>query len=461
MAKIKNGVLTSQKRDVADACARAIGVGEQLIEAMRPHYSVESLEYIAYLAVGRTMILYGESLELAYQKHVKSSRRTNANSKVFERQMQIVESLENLLNIGLQSIEKIHQPTRVLLGIDWTWITQINARWYARKFGIQQSATMTDQAFIRCLLELMNMEHGLIEAGWDQLAIQAYSNHAKHHLETLSDIYEETQRVGSPTYLRLFHASGYSAKGKVALVMQQMGARIDTNGMLQLTGYRFDPQMPPHSVFWERFAATVKSAYPRGLDPEKNPDVSKEALKIIHQFRMYIDRQNIRYVRMFFEGATDLEKLLVYGQTHRLLFSQTSRLHNRFSDQHAFSGQINNKVTTKNGLSEFIVNVETGEFVTQWDVLQEQNGQVGIFSDDYQPDSLAGKKMVETESFNYSKNPQEHPLFDVIPANAKKGLEHDLKIAAKKYWKSETWVVNGRRYVEKYTKKSDYKIFEK
>lgn len=68
MAKIKNEVLTSQKRDVADACARAIVAGEQLIEAMRPHYSVELLEYIAYLAVGRTMILYGESLELAYCK---------------------------------------------------------------------------------------------------------------------------------------------------------------------------------------------------------------------------------------------------------------------------------------------------------------------------------------------------------------------------------------------------------
>ena len=91
---------------------------------------------------------------------------------------------------------------------------------------------------------------------------------------------------------------------------------------------------------------------------------------------MYIDRQNITYIRFFKqEGDTDEQALKRYvsstkpqGMGGRKLKS-SARLHNKYPEGASYS-LINKKRLTPNFHSEFILN-EEGTFVTQWDVLVE------------------------------------------------------------------------------------------
>lgn len=463
MTKRTKQLFSSQKSEVERNCARAIVAGERLIEVMRLCYSKNSVAYRVYLAVGQAMILYGEALEVAY---VKSCSKVKRTAKSFTKQMETVVLLEKLLAEGLQTIEKDLEEVMLASSEEWDWLVKVEELWsvrgFVQKYGMNQLIAMTNAMPNLYLEALMNLERSLIEDGWDHQAMQACFNHANQYLEELPDIYSEVQRVGSETYLRLFDASAYSDQDKIALVMGHMHAMIDDKGMLQLNGgYQLDPEMPPHHLFLASFAKAVVSAYPKGLLPKNNPNTPEEILKVIHQCRMYFDRHNITYIRTHYSGITDFDKLLAYGKEHRLNFSKTSRLHNRYSAYYPFKGQENDKVTTKNGLSEFIINVTTGKFITQWDILQEKNGQVGIFSKEYHPESLQAKEIVETESFNYSNQAKEHQLFDVEPARANEGLEHPIKVVAKKYWKSEFWSFQGGNYFESYKKKTDYPLLKR
>ena len=96
---------------------------------------------------------------------------------------------------------------------------------------------------------------------------------------------------------------------------------------------------------------------------------------MIHQFRMYIDKHNIEYVRNNFDGKTDYEKLKNYAAEFEfsLYYGEPSRHHNKIQKDSAFDGQKYDKILTPNRLSEFIINVETGEFVTEWDVLKTKD----------------------------------------------------------------------------------------
>lgn len=385
------------------------------------------------------------------------------------------EVVEALLKVGLKMVGKKHEAD--FTSHDLRWFHEVNQRWnhreFVKKYQIERLDVISDRVFERYVEKLKIHENILrIAEGWDQYAIFEYFkqiNQRLRKIDTMQVVFEqlpifkeETKRVGSMLYTKLFNASSYTDKEKVALVMKQLQASIDQNGMLQLKGpFQLDSEMPPHHLFLENFARSVIKAYPKGLIPKNNPDTPRATLKKIHQFRMYLDRQNIGYIRAHYFGLTDLDKLLAYGKKHRLSFNQTSRLHNRYSVNNPFKGQENDKITTKNGLSEFIVNVTTGKFMTQWDVLQEENGKIGIFSEGYQPNTLKGKELVETESFNYSDQAKEHQLFDVAPASAQQGLEHDAKIAAKKYWKSEAWSFQGGNYIESYKKKTDYPLLKK
>lgn len=410
----------------------------------------ESLKRM-YQSLGRTVLLYAESV----------------NNGQNQAQLAVV---EELLEEGLHLIE--NKQVSNLTEKEWSWIHLVNQSWYryefVKKYHIRQPMTMTEDVFQKYLEKLRISEKMLAKKEqWDDAAIQAFFNQW-HFLAKQSDgtermaqqfvwLNKEVQKVGSQTYTILFNASKSSERVKIDRVLQHLQAKIDDRGLLQLMAQqRLDVEIPPHSFFWESFAKSVRKAYPRGLLPQNNPAIPQDRLKMIHQFRMYIDRQNINYIRTHYSGVTDLDKLLAYGKEQRLSFCQTSRLHNRFSTEYPFEGQVNDKITTKNGLSEFIVDVTTGDFVTQWDVLEVKESEIGIFSDDYHPNTLQGKAIVETESFNYSNQAKMHQLFDVDPAGAHHGLEHSIKIAAKKYWKSEEWRFLGGNYFERYKKKSDY-----
>ena len=134
-------------------------------------------------------------------------------------------------------------------------------------------------------------------------------------------------------------------------------------------------------------------------------------------FRYYLDRQAIYYIRSHYEGANDYEKLLAYGKENNIEFDYTtgSNYHNRFEKSDGFKRPYNMKVQVPQGNSakgkdlnnarmvEFIVNIDTGEFESQWDVYDKHKLANGRYDSDpgkYSNDEEL-REIANTESFNY------------------------------------------------------------
>ena len=133
-------------------------------------------------------------------------------------------------------------------------------------------------------------------------------------------------------------------------------------------------------------------------------------------FRYYLDRQAIYYIRNHYEGANDYEKLLAYGKENDIEFDYTTgaNLHNRFEKSDGFQRPYNMKVQVPKGntaegddlnnarMVEFIVNMDTGEFDSQWDAYDKHKLPNGRYNSDpsvYSEDEL--REIANTESFNY------------------------------------------------------------
>ena len=133
-------------------------------------------------------------------------------------------------------------------------------------------------------------------------------------------------------------------------------------------------------------------------------------------FRYYLDRQGIYYIRSHYEGANDYEKLLAYGKENKIKFDYTTgaNFHNRFDPKAGFKRPYNMKVQVPQGntaggedlnnarMVEFIVNIDTGEFESQWDAYDNYKLQDGSY--DSNPGKYSNEELREianTESFNY------------------------------------------------------------
>ena len=134
-------------------------------------------------------------------------------------------------------------------------------------------------------------------------------------------------------------------------------------------------------------------------------------------FRYYLDRQAIYYIRSHYEGEKDYEKLLAYGKENNIEFDYTTgaNFHNRFKESEGFKRPYNMKVQVPKGNSskdkdlnnarmvEFIVNMDTGEFESQWDVYDKHKLANGRYESDpgknINDDEL--REIANTESFNY------------------------------------------------------------
>ena len=311
------------------------------------------------------------------------------------------------------------------------------------------------------------------EYGWDKSAVLAYMEAVNtkfnlfgangyeaqnvmedEYLQEIERIYESARQIGSDVYTYMFEESKISPKKKALLVIEQMGGYMDNNGMLQFgEGDRFAPEMAPHSAFLEAYAECVRKAYKKkNLDSE-----------VIHQFRMYIDKQNIEYVRGYYEGKTDYERLKAYAKNFnmKLYYGEPSRHHNKTEKEEKFKEQRYDKILTPNKLSEFIIDTETGSFVTEWDVLKKtKSNQVQSKTATYKNiEKSEKKKVVNSESFNYAPADYNdaHYRLDVLPATPadsrkKTYLDNNFKRSLKKIWKSPERV----QYKEKYKSPKDY-----
>lgn len=239
--------------------------------------------------------------------------------------------------------------------------------------------------------------------------------------------------------------------GRIIDVIRKMGGYIDSHGMLQLKkGFLVGERVPPHSPLFEKWADMVVAEYgDTGL-----LEIPDEEGRMIHQFRMYIDRHNITYVRKHFKekGMTDEEALEAYvfaanergGLNGRKLLREPARLHNKYpsdSDYWRYQrGRENKKRLTPDFHSEFILDRE-GNFVSQWNVLEmDKNGYVigdiayyRMEHDRKYTWEDFGRQIMDTESFNYaSENDAVHKKLDIQPPGR---LDTDLRRQIAREWK--------------------------
>ena len=239
-------------------------------------------------------------------------------------------------------------------------------------------------------------------------------------------------------------------------LLRKCGGYLDIHGMLQLgQGFVFDKNTPPHSEAFGHYAESVR-AYcgEQGIMGLKNVTQAR----MLHQFRMYIDRHNIRYIRGRFKkpGMTDEEALELYvhkpavegGLGGQRLLREPARLHNKYpsdSDYKRYAkGRENKKRLAPDFHAEFIVDIH-GNFVSQWNVLEEdQKGRVisdiAYYRRKYQKTGEAydwegaQRQIMDTESFNYANaNDVMHKMLDIKPPQR---YDTDLRRQISSGWKS-------------------------
>ena len=280
--------------------------------------------------------------------------------------------------------------------------------------------------------------------GWDKDAIKGYVKGVSKRtadIKTGSELnarrdalYAETKEIGSDIYTEMYASSKLDSKAKVELVLKQLGAETDDNQFMHLTSktHKISENLPPHGDFNMYFRRDVVKAFgdkhlnslsgKKLTDKERKEELKKISQKEIalrqqvHFFRYYLDRQAIYYIRSHYEGATDYEKLLAYGKENNIEFDYTTgaNFHNRFKESEGFQRPYNMKVQVPQGNSakgkdlnnarmvEFIVNLDTGEFDSQWDAYDKHKLANGRYDSDpgkYSNEEL--REIANTESFNY------------------------------------------------------------
>ena len=272
-------------------------------------------------------------------------------------------------------------------------------------------------------------------------------------------------QIGSVNYMRALKQSGLNAHEQLDLIINHhLQAYIDDHGFLQFpsTIYQFSSQLAPTSFFYPYFRDLVVTAYSK-----------KEGLKAdllgrkVHLFRSYLDRQNIAFIRRYQRPflspeATDFQRLISYAQDNhfKLDFKTGATYHNRYHDK--FTVPYNMKIQlVRNSyrwqnnparMIEFIVEIATGKFVSQWNVYHfDEQGRIDTNPANYSTDQL--RQVADTESFNYGipyggypvvgKYRHTHQLLDINqPTNS------ELRQVAKKYWQAPLDYDKGGNYAD-------------
>ncbi|CAK8054034.1 DUF3114 domain-containing protein [Eupransor demetentiae] len=268
-------------------------------------------------------------------------------------------------------------------------------------------------------------EQSLSEDGWSKGAIaaakkalyQADWSSLKAIQQRQARLWQAIHEVGSPVYTAMYRAQGGSPAERLNFVLQHFGAVIDDFGFLQLTGsYRFSSELAPHSDFYKLFRTDVQHTFKSESladIAEGNGELATLAQKI-HLLRYHFDRHNVAYIRSTYPGDDDFQKLLNYQSFCKVDFDyQTdATYHNRYQGEFKLPDNFKVQVPEKEKMSEFIVNFKTGNFVSEWNVLQLDDD--GIITDPSAYDNEDLKAIADTESFNYGQvHKASHRLLDI------------------------------------------------
>ena len=342
-----------------------------------------------------------------------------------------IDVLAQAIQIAVNQINVAWDPNTGMYSIpkDLSWSDLVNETIKNKEFENEYLPTKPKDVsafeynqFLTCLREQsVNLKE--ID-GWDKDAIKGYVKGVSKRtadIKTGSELnarrdalYAETKEIGSDIYTEMYASSKLDSKAKVKLVLKQLGAEKDDYDFIHLTSktHKISENLPPHGDFNMYFRRDVVKAF-----GDKHLNYKEDLLrKQVHFFRYYLDRQAIYYIRSHYEGANDYEKLLAYGKENNIEFDYTtgSNYHNRFTPKDGFKRPYNMKVQVPKGNSakgkdlnnarmvEFIVNLDTGEFESQWDAYDKHKLADGSYDsnpDNYFKDEL--REIANTESFNY------------------------------------------------------------
>lgn len=362
-----------------------------------------------------------------------------------------IDVLAQAIQIAVNQINVAWDPNTGMYSIpkDLSWSDLVNEtiknKEFENEYLPKKPKDVTAFEYNQFLTGLREQSVNLKEIdGWDKDAIKGYVKGVSKRTadaKTGSELnarrdalYAETKEIGSDIYTEMYAASKLDSKAKVELVLKQLGAETDDNQFMHLTSktHKISENLPPHGDFNMYFRRDVVKAFgdkhlnslsgKKLTDKERKEELKKISQKEIalrqqvHFFRYYLDRQAIYYIRSHYEGATDYEKLLAYGNENNIEFDYTTgaNFHNRFKESEGFQRPYNMKVQVPQGNSakgkdlnnarmvEFIVNLDTGEFDSQWDAYDKHKLANGRYDSDpgkYSNEEL--REIANTESFNY------------------------------------------------------------
>ena len=342
-----------------------------------------------------------------------------------------IDVLAQAIQIAVNQINVAWDPNTGMYSIpkDLSWSDLVNEtiknKEFENEYLPKKPKDVTAFEYNKFLTGLREQSVNLKEKdGWDKDAIKAYVKSVSKRttdVKTASELnarrdalYAETKEIGSDIYTEMYAASKLDSKAKIELVLKQLGAETDGNQFMHLTSktHKISENLAPHGDFNMYFRRDVVKAF-----GDKHLNYKKDLLRQqVHFFRYYLDRQAIYYIRNHYEGATDYEKLLAYGKENNIEFDYTtgSNYHNRFTPKDGFKRPYNMKVQVPQGNSakgkdlnnarmvEFIVNIDTGEFDSQWDAYDKHKLADGSYNSDlsaYSDDEF--REIANTESFNY------------------------------------------------------------
>ena len=342
-----------------------------------------------------------------------------------------IDVLAQAIQIAVNQINVAWNPNTGMYSIpkDLSWSDLVNEtiknKEFENEYLPKKPKDVTAFEYNKFLTGLREQSVNLKEKdGWDKDAIKAYVKSVSKRttdVKTASELnarrdalYAETKEIGSDIYTEMYAASKLDSKAKIELVLKQLGAETDGNQFMHLTSktHKISENLAPHGDFNMYFRRDVVKAF-----GDKHLNYKKDLLRQqVHFFRYYLDRQAIYYIRSHYDGATDYEKLLAYGKENNIEFDYTtgSNYHNRFNPKDGFKRPYNMKVQVPQGNSakgkdlnnarmvEFIVNIDTGEFDSQWDAYDKHKLADGSYNSDlsaYSDDEF--REIANTESFNY------------------------------------------------------------
>ena len=362
------------------------------------------------------------------QEKLNKLRAFNASSSSIFWEIDV---LAQAIQIAVNQINVAWNPNTGMYSIpkDLSWSDLVNEtiknKEFENEYLPKKPKDVTAFEYNKFLTGLREQSVNLKEKdGWDKDAIKAYVKSVSKRttdVKTASELnarrdalYAETKEIGSDIYTEMYAASKLDSKAKIELVLMQLGAETDGNQFMHLTSktHKISENLAPHGDFNMYFRRDVVKAF-----GDKHLNYKKDLLRQqVHFFRYYLDRQAIYYIRNHYEGATDYEKLLAYGKENNIEFDYTtgSNYHNRFNPKDGFKRPYNMKVQVPQGNSakgkdlnnarmvEFIVNIDTSEFDSQWDAYDKHKLADGSYNSDlsaYSDDEF--REIANTESFNY------------------------------------------------------------